>query len=37
MAFDLGNLTDFLNKGKRLLEIAESKRTLDAVGIISRD
>src|ERR1700681_1075935 len=36
MAFGLGELTDFLNKGERFPEIAESKRALDAVGIVSQ-
>ena len=36
MAFGLGKLTDFLNKGERFPEIAESKRALDAVGIVSQ-
>jgi len=35
MAFGLGKLTDFLNKGERFSEIAESKGPLDAVGIVS--
>lgn len=34
MAFGLGELADFLNKSQRFPEIAESKRALDAVGII---
>ena len=36
VAFGLGELTDFLNKGERFLEIAELKHALDAVGIISQ-
>jgi hypothetical protein len=36
MAFGLGELTDFLNKGERFAEIAESKRALDAMGIVSQ-
>ena len=36
MAFGLGKLTDFLNKGERFPEIAESKRALDAVGIVGQ-
>ena len=34
MAFGLGELTDFLNKGERFPEIAESKSAFDAVGIV---
>ena len=36
MAFGLGKLTDFLNKGERISEIAESKGPLDAVGIVTQ-
>ena len=36
MAFGLGELTDFLNKGERFSEIAESKGPLDAVGIVTQ-
>ena len=36
MAFGLGKLTDFLNKGERFSEIAESKGPLDAVGIVTQ-
>src|SRR5712672_4169847 len=36
MAFGLGEFTDFLNKGERFPEIAESNRALDAVGIVSQ-
>jgi hypothetical protein len=35
MAFGLGKLTDFLNKGERFPEIAESKGPLDAMGIVT--
>src|SRR6516164_7563986 len=35
MPFGLGKLTDFLHKGECLPEIAESKRALDAVGVIA--
>jgi hypothetical protein len=34
MAFSLGELADFLNKGQRFPETAESKHALDAVGIV---
>ena len=36
MAFGLGKLTDFLNKDERFPEIAEPKRPLDAVGIVTQ-
>ena len=36
MAFGLSKLTDFLNKGERFSEIAESKGPLDAVGIVTQ-
>src|SRR5437763_12183605 len=36
MAFGLGELTDFLNKGERFSEIPESKRALDAASIIKQ-
>ena len=36
MAFGLGELTDFVNKGERFPEIAESKRALDAMGIVTQ-
>jgi hypothetical protein len=36
MAFGFGELTDFLNKDELFPEIAESKRALDAVGIVSQ-
>jgi len=36
MAFGLGKLTDFLNKGERFPEIAESKGPLDAMGIVTQ-
>ena len=35
VAFGLRELTDFLNKGERFPEIAESKCALDAVGIVA--
>src|SRR5262249_639475 len=36
MAFGLGQLADALHEGERLPEIAESKRALDAVGVIAQ-
>src|SRR5438128_6027258 len=36
MAFGLGKLADALHEGERLPEIAESKRALDAVGVIAQ-
>src|SRR5262245_1728231 len=36
MAFGLGEFADPLHEGERLLEIVESKRPLDAVGIIAQ-
>src|SRR5262245_37241558 len=36
MAFGLGELADPLHEGERLPEIAESKRALDAVGVIAQ-
>src|SRR5262249_13404143 len=36
MAFGLGELADALHEGERLPEIAESKRALDAVGVIAQ-
>src|SRR6516225_11005394 len=36
MAFGLGKLADPLHEGKRFPEIAESKRALDAVGVIAQ-
>src|SRR5262249_44826452 len=36
MAFGLGQLADALHEGERLSEIAESKRALDAVGVIAQ-
>ena len=36
MAFGLGKLTDFLNKGERSPEITKSKGPLDAMGIVSQ-
>jgi len=36
MAFGFGKLTDYLNKSERFPEIAESKGSLDAVGIVSQ-
>ena len=35
MAFGLGKLADALHEGERFPEIAEAKRTLDAMGIIA--
>src|SRR5262245_5076846 len=36
MAFGLGKLADSLHEGERLLEIAEAKRALDAMGVIAQ-
>ena len=36
MAFGLGKLTEFLNKGERFPEIAESKGPLDAMSIVTQ-
>jgi hypothetical protein len=36
MAFGFGELTDLLNKGERVPEIAASKAPLDAVGIVTQ-
>ena len=36
MRFGLGKLTDLLHEGECFPEIAESKRTLDAMGIIAQ-
>src|SRR5262249_17056288 len=36
MAFGLGELADALHEGERLPEIAESKRALDAMGVIAQ-
>jgi len=36
MAFGLGKLADALHEGERFPEIVESKRTLDAVGVIAQ-
>ena len=36
MAFGLGKLADPLYEGERFPEIAESKRALDAVGVIAQ-
>ena len=36
MAFGLGKLTEFLNKGERFPEIAELKGPLDAMGIVTQ-
>jgi hypothetical protein len=36
MAFGLGELTDFLNKGECFPEIAKSKGPLDAAGIVTQ-
>ena len=36
MAFAFGELADFLNKGQRSLEIAESKGPLDAQGVLTQ-
>jgi hypothetical protein len=35
MPFGLGKLTDLLHEGECFPEIAESKRALDAVGVIA--
>src|SRR6476659_8764389 len=36
MAFALGEFADLLHEGKRFPELAESKRALDAVGVIAQ-
>jgi len=36
MSFGFGKLADPLHEGERFLEIAKSKRALDAAGIIAQ-